>query len=136
MRHEEEQVRRFYEDVWNTKGKEAIPEILHESIQFRGSLGAEKNGYSEFIEYLDSVHSALKDYECIIIEIVCEPSKAFAKMKFTGIHQGEFMGFRPTGRRVTWDGAALFHFKDGKIFKLWVLGDLVSLKAQLEANQT
>ena len=136
MRHEEEQVRRFYEDVWNTKGKEAIPEILHESIQFRGSLGAEKNGRSEFIEYLDSVHSALKDYECVIIEIVCEPSKAFAKMKFTGIHQGAFMGFRPTGRRVTWDGAALFHFKEGKIFKLWVLGDLVSLKAQLEANQT
>ncbi len=57
-------------------------------------------------------------------------------MKFTGIHKGEFMGYTSTGKRVTWSGAALFIFAEGKVTDLWVLGDLKSLENQLESNET
>ena len=136
MSHEEDQVRKFYEVIWNKHDKKAIPDVLHESFSFRGSLGTKKQGQSGFAEYLDMVHDALGDYKCIIKETVSEQSKVFAKMQFTGIHQGVFMGVKSTGRRVTWDGAALFHFKDGKVLSLWVLGDLKSLEAQLNEYQT
>ena len=45
MSFEEEQVRKFYEVVWNGHDKTAIAEILHESFVFRGSLNIEKNGH-------------------------------------------------------------------------------------------
>ena len=134
--YEEEQVRRFYEVIWNQYDKKLIPDILHESFCFRGSLGLERKGYSGFSEYLDMIHSALSDYKCTILDIVTEKSKVFAKMQFSGIHQGELMGFQPTIRRVTWDGAALFHFRGDKISELWVLGDLKSLESQLASKQT
>ena len=131
MSHEKQQVRKFYEVVWNEHNKDAVPEVLHESFRFRGSLGLEKQGHAGFIEYLDMVHAALADYRCEIKEWVSEESRVFAKMQFSGLHQGEFMGFNPTGRRLVWDGAALFHFQDGKVVSLWVLGDLESLRGQL-----
>lgn len=136
MSTETEQVKKFYEIIWNKHDKEIVPDVLHESFNFRGSLGTEKQGHEGFIEYLDMVHSALSDYRCEIKELVSEKSKVFAKMKFSGKHRGEFMGCQPTGRYLTWDGAALFHFEKGKAVSLWVLGDITSLQAQLNENQT
>lgn len=131
MSTEIELVQLFYEVIWNRHDKSAIPSVLHEAFRFRGSLGDEKQDHDGFSGYLDMVHNALKDYKCVINEIVSEPSKAFAKMEFTGIHKGNLMGAPGTGKRLSWNGAALFHFRDGKIYDLWVLGDLKSLESQL-----
>ena len=132
MSYEKQQVQKFYEVIWNKHNKDAVPEVLHDSFKFRGSIGSEKQGYAGFIEYLDMVHAALADYQCEIKELIAEESKVFAKMQFSGVHQGEFMGSGPTGRRLVWDGAALFHFQNGKVVSLWVLGDLEALRAQLQ----
>jgi predicted ester cyclase len=131
MSPEEKQVRIFYEIIWNQHDKSVIPDVIHDSFIFRGSLGLEKNGHSGFIEYIDMVHNALGNYTCTILDLVSEQSKVFAKMEFSGIHQKEFMGFKKTGRKISWQGAALFHFDNNKISSLWVLGDLKSLEQQL-----
>ena len=136
MSYETDQVRKFYEVIWNQHNRDAIPEVLHENVKFRGSLGQDKRGHSGFAEYLDMVHEALGEYQCTVDELVSEPGRVFAKMKFTGIHKGEFMGYLPTSKRVTWSGAALFTFAEGKVTDLWVLGDLKSLESQLETNET
>jgi predicted ester cyclase len=47
------------------------------------------------------VQKALGDYRCVIEELVAEKSKVFAKMTFTGIHRGEFMGFAPKQKGVS-----------------------------------
>ena len=131
-----EQVRKFYGVLWDEHDKDEIPSVLHEDFTFRGSLGQEKRGHKGFAEYVDMVHAALGDYRCVIEELVSESNKVFAKMKFTGIHKGEFNGYPPTQKRVTWSGCALFTFIGNKVSDLWVLGDLTSLEKQLEKNQT
>jgi len=131
MSIEKEIVYRFYEEIWNNGNKTVIPAILDASFTFRGSLGDEKQGYEGFIEYLDMVHNALDNYTCDIKDIVTEQSKAFAKVKFTGLHKSTFLGVEPTGKNLSWVAAALFGFKDNKIISLWVLGDLKSLESQL-----
>ena len=136
MSFEKELVERFYEIIWNRHDKGAISDILHESFKFRGSLGQYKEGHSGFSEYLDMVHAGLGNYRCEILEMVAEPSKVFAKMQFSGIHKNKFMGFNASNRNVTWEGAALFHFRDKKISELWVLGDLKALESQLSAVKT
>jgi len=134
MTNEENQVRKFYEQIWNQNKSELISEVLHERIEFRGSLGMHKSGHSEFKEYLDMIHQAVDNYHCKIDDLVREPNKLFAKMTFTGIHKGEFMNYPPTGKRITWLGTALFTFEDAKVIDLWVLGDLMSLDKQLNSG--
>ena len=136
MSFEKELVERFYEIIWNQHDKGAIPDVLHDSFKFRGSLGQYKEGHSGFAEYLDMVHAGLGNYRCEILEMVVEPSKVFAIMQFSGIHKDKFMGFNASNCNVTWEGAALFYFRDKKISELWVLGDLKALESQLSAAKT
>ena len=129
-----QKVRRFYEVLWNAHDKAAIPTVLHQDCTFRGSLGQEKKGHQGFAEYVDTVHHALGEYRCTIEDLVVERTKVFTKMSFSGLHRDDFMGFRPTGKRVTWKGCALFSFDGELIADVWVLGDLKGLEEQLKEN--
>jgi predicted ester cyclase len=131
-----DQVRKFYEIIWNAYDERAIPSVLHENFTFRGSLGQERRGYDGFAEYVGMVHKALGDYRCVIEELIEEGEKVFAKMTFTGIHQDDFLGYRPTHKRVSWAGCALFGFDGEKVSDIWVLGDLKALEEQLKRNST
>jgi predicted ester cyclase len=124
----------FYERIWNAGDGTAVPELLSSQFSFRGSLGMQLTGHAAFWEYVCGIRAALAHYHCEILECVAEGQQAFAKMRFSGIHVGAFRGYRPSGRAVHWEGAALFRFDAGRIRELWVLGDLVGLDALLESN--
>lgn len=124
-------VQRFYAELWNKQNMAEAPKLLHTELEFRGSLGVASHGLPGFLDYVQMIHRGLANYQCLIQELVVEGHKAFAKMHFSGLHQAEFMGYPATGHTVAWQGAALFTFEQGKISKLWVLGDLASLEPQL-----
>lgn len=128
-------VARFYEEIWDRGRVEVASELLTDGFVFRGSLGNAMEGRAAFIEYVRSVHEALDDYRCEVLDCVTEGDRAFAKMRFSGRHVGSFRGFPPTGKPVDWLGAALFRFDGTQIAELWVLGDLNGLDALLVANQ-
>ena len=131
-----DQVRRFYDEIWNVPDLAEIPAVLHPDITFRGSLGSVHRGHSEFADYVRSVTTALSGYRCEIEQLVAEGEVVAARMLFSGRHTGEFLGRAPTGRTVKWAGAAFFRFESELVRDLWVLGDLVSLYAQLDAGST
>lgn len=120
-------VQAFYERIWNAGDLEAAKEVLASGLSFRGSLGAELQGREALLDYVRSVRSALSDYHCEIVECVAEEDRAFARMVFSGRHTAPFRGFAPTGREVSWAGAALFRFAEEVIAQIWVLGDLAGL---------
>jgi predicted ester cyclase len=126
-------VEEFYARVWNA-GDEDVDSLLTQDFTFRGSLGTPAHGRPAFLDYVRSVRGSLADYTCEILECVTEPPKAFARMRFSGIHVAPFRGYEPTWKPVAWNGAALFTFRDGAISDLWVLGDLVGLDEVLRQN--
>jgi steroid delta-isomerase-like uncharacterized protein len=125
----------FYERIWNCGDLEAVEELLSEDFRFRGSLGSELEGREPFRGYVRAIRGALADYRCDILDCVSENDRAFARMRFSGRHVGTFQGFAPSGKIVSWAGAALFRLKSDVIAELWVVGDLSSLSAMLGANQ-
>lgn len=124
----------FYDRIWNAGDLDAASELLSEDFSFRGSLGAELRGREAFKDYVRSVRAALADYRCEILECVTEGGRAFAKMRFSGVHVAPFRGYPATRKPVYWLGAALFRFDDHSIHELWVLGDLAGLEMILKEN--
>jgi predicted ester cyclase len=57
------------------------------------------------------VRGVLREYSCEILEQVTENAHAFAKMRFSGIHVGEFRGYAPTGKTVQWVGLAFLRIQ-------------------------
>jgi predicted ester cyclase len=128
-------VERFYYEVWNEADEAVAYEILHTDFEFRASLGPERRGPAGFIDYMRSIHAALASYQCIIDDLIASGTRAAARMRFRGIHQGSFFGVQGTGREITWTGAAFFTMDAGQISRLWVLGDIDGVKQQLGAGQ-
>ncbi|OIQ69030.1 aklanonic acid methyl ester cyclase AcmA [mine drainage metagenome] len=131
MENHKESVRKFYDAIWNNNEKSIIPELLSEDFVFRGSLGLVQRGHKGFAIYMDFVRSALANYRCEIVDMVAEGDKLYARMLYTGVHQGELFGYAPTHGKIKWDGVAVFTFENGKITELWVLGDVQNVIRQL-----
>lgn len=129
-----ELVRLFYEKFWNEIDLGMADEILHAEVTFRGSVGVGATGPQEVCDYVVMVTAALSDYRCDVESLIAEGDCAAAKVRFSGLHTGEFLGHAPTGRRVEWIGTAFFTVSENKLRDIWVLGDLDSLRAQLRSN--
>ena len=80
---------------------------------------------------MDFIRNALGKYRCEIVDIIAEDNKVYARMLYSGIHQGELFGYAPTHGKLKWDGVAVFTFENSKIAELWVLGDVHCVIKQL-----
>ena len=129
-------IERFYDDMWNRFDKTVFGEILHRDIQFRGSLGQTKVGFDEFGDYVDYIQTFAPDFHNTVLTTITEGNQTFARLSYTGTHQGEVFGIAATGKRFEYAGAAMFTFSDGLISEVWVLGDIHGLTLQLSSDAT
>jgi predicted ester cyclase len=127
---------RFYSDMWNRFDKSIFGEILDPRIHFRGSLGQTKVGFDEFGEYVDYIQAFASDFHNEVLSTISEANLTFARLSYTGTHQGAVFGLAPTGKRFEYSGAAVFTFTDGLISDVWVLGDIYGLTQQLTNDTT
>lgn len=126
-------IRRYYDEMWNPWNFAKAGELLASEIIFRGSLGTATRGRDAFCGYMRKVQSAFPDFHNTIEEIVAENDRVAARLTYRGTHRGEIFGLAPTGRAITYAGAAFFRLAKGKVAEGWVLGDLVRLLRQLGA---
>lgn len=124
-------VRTFYRDMWNVFDVSVLDDITSADVTFRGSLGNATVGREQLAGYVRHVQAAFPDFSNEIVELVSDDSRVFARLRYRGTHRGPLGDLPPTGRSVTYDGAALFHVADGVIVDVWVLGDRAALAEQL-----
>ena len=124
-------IRRYYSELWNAWSVTTLEELISPNIVFRGSVGTAVNGIEEFRQYVNRIRAAFPDFHNHIEEIISEGDKVVARLTYTGTHRGELFGFSGTGTRITYQGIAIFHFREGKIDSGFVLGDTESLKRQI-----
>jgi steroid delta-isomerase-like uncharacterized protein len=122
----------WYSRMWNRWDKSVFPDLLCRDISLRGSLGIAVQGYDGVSSYMDQIRAAFPDFRNSVEEVISEGPAAFARLTYTGTHRGEVLGLAPTGRRISYAGAAVFRFREGKISQVWVLGDLYNLARQLQ----
>ena len=118
-------------DVWNRGDLELIPKVCSRGLRFNGSAGMDRVGHDGFARMVQTIRASLEDYHCEIHSMVVEGNKAFCRMRFTGRHVGQLLGYEATGKHVSWMGASEFTVVDGLIVKVWELGDMASLEHQL-----
>ena len=122
---------RFYDDMWNRFDTSVLAEILVPDIRFRGSLGQERVGFTEFAEYVDLIEAFAPDFHNTVLATITEGDQTVARLSYTGTHRGEIFGVEPSGRVFEYAGAAVFSFGEDRIAEVWVLGDIYGLLEQL-----
>ena len=133
-------VKKFISDIWNRGELDLIPQVCSPKIRFNGNSGLDKIGHDGFAMMVATIHGALSDYHCEIHSMVVEDNKAFCRLRFSGKHTGDLLGYPPTGRVVSWMGATEFTAMNGRILKYpkkssdWLLINMIS-RRQIETSQ-
>jgi steroid delta-isomerase-like uncharacterized protein len=127
-------VRRFFDEMWNPWNFAKADELLAPDIVFKGTLGNELRGRDAFRTYMRKVQSAFPDFHNAILEITAEDDRVVARTFYRGTHRGEIFGLAPSGKEISYAGAAFFRIRDGQLIEGWVLGDLLGLLRQLGAH--
>ena len=127
-------IRRFFDEMWNPWNFAKADELLAPEIIFKGTLGNELKGRDAFRAYMRKVQSAFPDFHNTIIEITAEDDRVVARTFYHGTHRGEIFGLAPSGKEISYAGAAFFRIRQGQVIEGWVLGDLLSLLRQLGAQ--
>lgn len=123
-------IRRFFEEMWNPWNFAKVDELLAPDIVFKGTLGNELSGRDAFRTYMRKVQSAFPDFHNSIVQITAEDDRVIARTFYRGTHRGEIFGLAPTGKEISYAGAAFFRIRDGQVIEGWVLGDLLGLLRQ------
>jgi len=126
---------RYYGEMWNRWRFELIPQLLSPELKFRGSLGVHVTGHSEFARYMEQVRSAFPDFQNRVIHIQEAANSVTALLEYRGTHQGELFGVSPTGKRVIYEGLALFTFDQGLIREVVVMSDRLQILEQLRGKE-
>lgn len=128
-------VKKFIADIWNRGEIDLIPEVCSPNLRFNGNTGFDRIGHDGLARMVATIREALDEYHCEIHSMVVEHNKAFCRLRFTGKHTGALLGYEPTHKVVAWMGATEFTVQNGKILKVWELGDVKSLEEQLQAEK-
>jgi steroid delta-isomerase-like uncharacterized protein len=124
-------VARYYDEMWNKWNFALVDELLAKEISFRGSLGTETHGRTAVCNYMRRVQGAFPDFRNEIDEMIAQRNRVFTRLTYTGTHRGEIFDVVPTGRKVSYAGAAFYRIENSQVAQGWVLGDLTGLLAQL-----
>jgi len=126
-------IEKYYQQFWNNKKIALAEELFTTDLIFRGSLGIETNGIEAFIDYVNMLHATFENLYHAVEDIISEDQKSAARVVYNGIHIGKLFDIEPTNKRIRYAGSSFFNFDEGKISKLWVLGDLNTLFNQIKS---
>ncbi len=124
--------RRWFEEVWNNRRREAIAELSHPSATTYGlAEGATAVGIEQFLPFYDRFIATFPDMLITVEDVIGEGDKTAIRLTATGTHKGDAMGIPPTNKKVTFSGIILVRWKDGKIIEAWNEFDAWGMMQQL-----
>jgi steroid delta-isomerase-like uncharacterized protein len=127
-------VRRLYEDVWNKRKLEIVSTLFSPSHALRDNNSSGSSvGPEAYKAVVANYLSAFPDLRFLVEDTVAEKDKLVASWTISGTHAGEFMGVRPTNKKVSVEGITIHYLANGKIIDSYVSWDALGLMRQLGA---
>ena len=127
-----EVVRRFSEEVVNKGNYKVLDDLVAKDVEFTSRVAGTAPGREGVKQIFEALHAGFPGASCIILDLIGEREYVAERFVFEGVHDGEFHGVPPTGKRITMVGLAMFRIEDGRIVARWGLEDQMGLMQQLK----
>src|SRR6266576_1912840 len=88
---------------------------LHASCHIHHFSDGDITGPEGVKQLVSWLRTAFPDIHTSTDDVVAEADKVVVRFTIRGTHQGEGMGFPPTGKRVVYTGIDIFRITDGRI---------------------
>ena len=123
--------RRLYDEVFTGGNLDLIDELFHDEFieheEFPG-LPPGREGPRFFVTLF---REAFPDVSVTVEDIIVEDNKVVSRVRFSGTHQGEFMGIPPTGKKIDVQVIDIASYRDGQLIEHWGVTDQMAMMQQL-----
>lgn len=123
-------IRRYKEDILNRRDLAALDQIVAADYLDHAAFpkqGPGRAGLKRRVAYLFEAF----DPHWTVHDIVAERDIVMVRWSLSGIHRGEFLGVRPTGRQLTMRGIDIYRVTAGEMAEHWNVVDMLGMYQQL-----
>lgn len=123
-------VRRIPEDVFAEGDLDLLNELYAEDAIEHNAMG-DHQGRTAIRESFEAFLTAFPDISQTVENIIAEEDMVAIQITSRGTHEGELMGFEPTGNEIEMQQMFFVRIEDGMIAERWFLPDSLGLLQQL-----
>jgi len=126
----------WFDEVWNKQNAQAIDKLAAPNVVVHGLVdehGNEVRGVEGFKKFHRQFISAFPDIQVEVLDTVSEGDKIVARCTVRGTHQGDGLGFAPTGRKIEFSGTCIVRIENGKFVEGWNDFDFLTMHRQLDS---
>jgi steroid delta-isomerase-like uncharacterized protein len=124
-------MRAWFEEVWNQGREETIDRLLAADGLAHGLPGGPMRGPDAFRAHFRMFRGAFPDIHVAVERTITEGEFVVAHCRVTGTHQGDTLGFPPTGRHIDFQGVTIVRTVDGQFREGWNFFDFLTMYQQL-----
>lgn len=121
-------------DAFNEGDPDRIDGFFTEDFVCHLTGGTSVEGPEEYKERIRSMRSAFPDFHKELVFFVADGDEAAVQYRWSGTHNGEFMGVDPTGNHVESTSVALLRFEGEQLAEMWAYADSQTVMQDLEAD--
>lgn len=88
----------------------------------------ELGGREGLKQLMNMFFKAFPDFHETIEDIIAEGDQVWVRLTYTGTHTGEYLGFAPTGKKITSRAIDMYRIVNGKIVEINRVEELDFLK--------
>lgn len=110
-------IKYFYETVVSQNVIKEIPKYISEDCVLRIGEKILPLGVNGMKQHLLDVRTTYPDYTIKILHQYSEGDYIISEFIMEGTHKGEFIGIKPTNKRLVFTGVDIDKIKDGKIIE-------------------
>ena len=125
--------RRYVEEVWTQGNLDLADEIFSQNYISHQSDGSQLERSPEDVKrFVKEWRDAFRLEENSLEDQVAEGDKVVSRWRLVAIHEGEFRGIAPSGRRIEVTGIGIFRFsEEGKVVESWDALDQLGMLRQM-----
>lgn len=126
-------VDRVRAEIYNAGSFDVMPEIFADGYLHGSANGPDAVGIAEGARRIGGFVTALPDLEWTFDDVIAEGERVAARWTTRGTHDGDLLGFAPTGKPVEFTGISFFTVRCGKVVEFQTEMDAAGLLEQVGA---
>ena len=121
-------------EIWNSGKVKKIPKVYSPLclVHWPQSWGSESRGHEGVLESILRTRDVFPDWHEEILDMIVTEEKVVTRYLSSGTHQGEYLGFCKTGRKISFEEISIYRIEDNLVAEQWCLGDDMHCISQLK----
>jgi len=118
--------------------RKAIEAVNKQDLSLLDDLAApnyfdhtDQQGLERHKQSLAMFFKGFPDCHWTIEDIVAEGDKVWARVTYAGTHTGEYLGFAPTGKKISYKSVTIKRIVSSRIVEGWTVNDMFDFLKQL-----